>query len=64
MVVLNDLDRFHLIQDVINRMPNTGDHGIELIKWTKVMLSEHKKYIQQYGQDIPEIQNWKWEPFR
>jgi len=61
MVVLNDLDRFHLIQDVINRISKKDDNGRILIKWAKDKLIEHKEYIRQYGQDMPEIQNLKWE---
>ena len=61
MVVLNDLDRFHLVQDVINRLPHLGDQGEQVKQWAKQKLMEHKNYIRQYGQDMPEIQNWKWD---
>ncbi|HLN72832.1 MAG: phosphoketolase [Methylococcaceae bacterium] len=61
MVVLNDLDRFHLVQDVINRLPQTGSKGEQVKQWAKEKLIEHKNYIRQYGQDMPEIQNWKWD---
>ena len=60
MVVLNDLDRFHLVQDVVNRLPQLGDKGIKLKEWAQDKLTEHKQYIVKNGQDMPEIQNWKW----
>jgi len=60
MTVLNDLDRFHLVQDVINRIPNLGENGNKLKQKMIGKLVEHKKYIEKYGQDMPEIRNWKW----
>jgi xylulose-5-phosphate/fructose-6-phosphate phosphoketolase len=60
MTVLNDLDRFHLVMDVIDRVPRTGDRGIYLKQQLKDKLIEHGQYIARYGQDMPEIRNWKW----
>ncbi len=60
MTVLNDLDRFHLVQDVINRLPQLGNRGATLKKIVQDKLIEHKKYIDKYGVDMPEIVNWKW----
>jgi xylulose-5-phosphate/fructose-6-phosphate phosphoketolase len=60
MTVLNDLDRFHLVQDVINRLPQTGSNGTKLKTMMKNKLVSHKKYIEKHGQDMPEILNWKW----
>ena len=60
MTVLNDLDRFHLVIDAINRLPQTGDHGIYLKHQLKDKLTDHKEYIDKHGQDMPEIRNWKW----
>ncbi len=60
MTVLNDLDRFHLVMDTIDRLPQTGDKGIYLKQQLKDKLVEHKQYIDKYGQDLPEIRNWKW----
>ena len=60
MTVLNDLDRFHLVQDVINRVPKLGTKGVKLIQIVKNKLIEHKLYIDKYGEDMPEIRNWKW----
>ncbi len=60
MTVLNDLDRFHLVMDTIDRLPQTGDQGIYLKQQFKDKLIEHKQYIDKYGEDLPEIRNWKW----
>ena len=62
MTVLNDLDRFHLVMDTIDRVPKTGDAGVYLKQQLKDKLIEHKHYIDKYGQDLPEIRDWKWTP--
>jgi xylulose-5-phosphate/fructose-6-phosphate phosphoketolase len=61
MTVLNDLDRFHLVMDTIDRLPQAGDKGIYLKQKLKDKLVEHKQYIDKNGEDLPEIRNWKWK---
>ena len=63
MTVLNDLDRFHLVMDAIDRLPQTGDKGIYLKQQLKDKLIEHKQYINKNGEDMPEIRNWEWTTF-
>src|SRR5208282_1258548 len=60
MTVLNDLDRFHLVMDTIDRVPQTGERGIYLKKQLRDKLIHHKRYIDLYGEDLPEIRNWMW----
>jgi xylulose-5-phosphate/fructose-6-phosphate phosphoketolase len=60
MTVLNDLDRFHLVMDVIDRLPQTGDQGTYVKQQLKGKLIAHKQYIDTYGEDLPEIRNWTW----
>src|SRR5258708_40266629 len=60
MVVLNDLDRFHLVGDVIDRVPSLGGRAAYAKQMLPDKLIDHKKYIHKYGQDLPEIRNWKW----
>ncbi len=60
MTVLNEMDRFHLAMDVIDRLPQLGNTGAYLKQWLKDKLVEHKLYITQNGEDMPEIRNWTW----
>jgi xylulose-5-phosphate/fructose-6-phosphate phosphoketolase len=60
MTVLNDLDRFHLVIDAIDRLPQTGGEGAYLKQALNDKLVEHRQYIDRYGEDMPEIRNWIW----
>jgi len=60
MTVLNDLDRFHLAMDAIDRLPQIGYKGSYLKQRLQDKLMEHKQYIAEHGRDMPEIRNWKW----
>jgi xylulose-5-phosphate/fructose-6-phosphate phosphoketolase len=60
MVVLNDLDRFHLVMDVIDRVPKLGYKAAYVKQQLQDKLIEHKQYISEHGEDMPEIRDWKW----
>ncbi len=60
MTVLNDMDRYHLVIDVINRLPQIGTKGKELKILLEDKLTQHRRYIDKHGIDMPEITNWKW----
>ena len=60
MVVLNDLDRFHLVMDVVDRVPQLGSRAAYLKQDMRDKRIHHKEYIAHYGTDLPEIRNWKW----
>ncbi|MFQ5874995.1 MAG: hypothetical protein ACE5JL_14535, partial [Dehalococcoidia bacterium] len=61
MVVRNDLDRFHLVADVIDRVPKLGYVAAYAKQAVRDKLIEHKEYIAKYGQDMPEISEWTWK---
>jgi xylulose-5-phosphate/fructose-6-phosphate phosphoketolase len=60
MTVLNDMDRFHLAMDAVNRLPQTGSEGTYLKQQLNDKLIEHSRYIRRYGQDMPEVREWIW----
>ena len=60
MRVLNDIDRFDLVMDVVHRLPQLGNRGAYLVQKMNDKLVEHRQYIKDNGVDLPEVQNWKW----
>ena len=60
MTVLNEMDRFHLVIDAIDRLPQTGSPGAYLKQQLQDKLIEHRQYIDLHGEDMPEIRNWTW----
>jgi xylulose-5-phosphate/fructose-6-phosphate phosphoketolase len=61
MVVRNDLDRYHLASDVIDRVPKLGYLAAYAKQAIRDKLIEHKEYITLYGEDMPEIREWTWK---
>jgi xylulose-5-phosphate/fructose-6-phosphate phosphoketolase len=61
MVVRNDLDRFHLVGDVIDRVPGLQATAAYAKQTIRDKLIEHRQYIEQYGEDMPEIREWTWK---
>ena len=62
MAVLNDLDRFHLVNDAIDRLPQLQVGAAYVKQALRDKLIEHAQYIREHGEDMPEICNWRWEP--
>jgi xylulose-5-phosphate/fructose-6-phosphate phosphoketolase len=60
MVVLNDLDRFHLVGDVVDRVPRLGPSAAYVKQAIRDKLIEHRQYIHKHGEDMPEVSNWRW----
>ena len=60
MVVLNDMDRFHLFEDVIDRVPQLRARAAHAKQAIRDKLIDHKQYIMRHGEDMPEIQEWRW----
>ncbi|MBU1222487.1 MAG: phosphoketolase family protein [Gammaproteobacteria bacterium] len=60
MVVLNDLDRFHLVMDVMHRVPKMHARAAHIKQAMRDRLIEHKQYIERHGEDMPAIRDWKW----
>jgi xylulose-5-phosphate/fructose-6-phosphate phosphoketolase len=62
MAVLNEMDRFHLVQDAIDRLPQLGGRGDHLKQLMRDKLVDHREYIYRRGEEMPEVLNWKWKP--
>jgi xylulose-5-phosphate/fructose-6-phosphate phosphoketolase len=60
MTVLNDLDRYHLAGDVVDRVPRLREIGAHFQQLLRDKLMEHKRYIREHGDDMPEVKNWNW----
>jgi len=60
MVVMNDLDRFHLVIDALDRTPQIRHRGAYVKQEMRNKIIEHKQYVHEYGEDMPEIRDWKW----
>ena len=61
MRVQNELDRFHLVMDALKYLPQLGNRRARLYDWCQEKLVEHKEYIKEFGDDLPEVKNWTWE---
>jgi xylulose-5-phosphate/fructose-6-phosphate phosphoketolase len=62
MVVLNELDRFHLVGDVIDRIPGLGPKAAYVKQALRERLIDHREYIRKFGDDMPEVKNFRWTP--
>jgi xylulose-5-phosphate/fructose-6-phosphate phosphoketolase len=61
---MNDLDRFHLVADVVDRVPGLQARAAYVKQAIRDKLIDHKQYIHRHGEDMPEIRNWQWNPGR
>jgi len=64
MTVLNDIDRFHLVADVLERVPEVGPGAAYLKQRIRDKLVEHRQYIETRGEDMPEVRNWRWGAYQ
>jgi xylulose-5-phosphate/fructose-6-phosphate phosphoketolase len=64
MAVLNDLDRYHLAMDTVDRLPQLGSKVAYIKQALHEKLVDHKQYIYRYGEDMPEIRGWRWKGSR
>lgn len=60
MTVLNELDRFHLAQEAILRVPSLQGEADDILEVLEQKIAAHHQYVREYGEDLPEVQNWKW----
>jgi xylulose-5-phosphate/fructose-6-phosphate phosphoketolase len=61
MVVLNNLDRYHLAMDVIDRTPSLGTKAIQVRQYLADQRVRHRAYVTEYGEDLPEVRDWRWD---
>ena len=61
MVVMNDMDRFHLVMDVIDRVPGLGPRAARLRQAMVDARARHRAWTREYGEDLPEVRDWVWE---
>jgi xylulose-5-phosphate/fructose-6-phosphate phosphoketolase len=61
MVMLNDLDRFHLVMDVIDRVPGLGERAGELRQRMSDERLRHRVYTREHGEDAPDVREWTWQ---
>ncbi|HKE70536.1 MAG TPA: hypothetical protein VKB55_14850, partial [Nocardioidaceae bacterium] len=60
MVVMNNLDRYHLVIDVIDRVPGLGQKAAQLRQDMTDMRTRHWAYVREHGEDLPEVRDWVW----
>jgi xylulose-5-phosphate/fructose-6-phosphate phosphoketolase len=60
MVVLNELDRFHLVIDVIDYVPQLGARAAHVKQELQFKLTQHSAYTREHGEDMPEVRDWRW----
>jgi xylulose-5-phosphate/fructose-6-phosphate phosphoketolase len=60
MAVMNDIDRFHLVSDVVDRVPTLGSRAAYVKQHMREALSDHREYIRRHGDDMPDIRDWVW----
>jgi xylulose-5-phosphate/fructose-6-phosphate phosphoketolase len=62
MCVMNDMDRFHLVSDVIDRVPGLAARAAYAKQAIRDKLIDHRAYIHRHGDDMPEVSGWSWSP--
>ncbi|AUX91815.1 phosphoketolase family protein [Mixta gaviniae] len=60
MTVMNELDRYHLAQEAILRVPSLAGKADHILDALEEKIAEHHRYVREYGEDVPEVRNWKW----
>jgi xylulose-5-phosphate/fructose-6-phosphate phosphoketolase len=60
MVVMNEMDRFHLVMDVIDRVPGLGERAARVRQLMRDKRTQHRAYTREFGQDMPEVLEWTW----